>query len=156
MEYIFKRMVDGFLYGMGMTVCMLVWWIIAAMLVYAASGGNLENLNLGESSFSDTEGTGAVALLSITDHYVRENDTGVFAVLGQIMNDGEDAVDYIDIEVEIFDENNQFRGEYTTFIEHGIKPGETENFEIPLFDCCDRKTPEYTTYTIRVTGAEYE
>lgn len=67
----------------------------------------------------------------------------------------QDSIDWesIDIELELFDKNEQFVHECTEYISHTIAAGTSEHIKITCRGCKKNTIPEFETYTLRVVDA---
>lgn len=178
-KYIVTRLFDGLLYGMGITVCVVLGvWIAQHIYIgrflneitYSQPGEIIDSSTFPDDFSSvpslpdniqmdDMDGSFRIkefdetAMLTIVEHHDRVNADGTKDFLGMLKNEGSDTWRNMEIEVELFDEAGQFLGEYSTFINRLFKPGDTENFQVSGSGCGSHATPEYATYTIRVINA---
>ncbi len=73
-------------------------------------------------------------------------------ILGKIKNIGNDDVDSIQLEAELFDSEGKFVYECSEYISKRLKSEEVENFQIKC-GCQGQATPAYSSLKVRVVSA---
>lgn len=89
----------------------------------------------------------SIEILNFKD--VREGD--FVMVLGSIKNNAKKPISSVTLEAEFYNSKGEFVYEETTYISQKLKPGQVENFAIKC-GCANRKFPEYSKVTVKVTS----
>jgi hypothetical protein len=100
----------------------------------------------GFEKFDDDSG------LIIKSHRERKIPNGV-EILAEVENTGETTWSSVSIEVELFDDQDRFVDECTTYLSGNMAPQRVENAKIKCGGCENNPLPEYARYTIRVVDA---
>ena len=150
-RYVFQKMLDGILYGLGISICFSV---SSYLMVKVFQNEMDESLGIRTdrwSKFHD-ESSG----LEVTEHReARYSDYDV-DIVGVVNNTGSDSWESINVEVELFYKTKTFLGEYSAYIQSKLVPGESENFSINISNCKeDSLIPDFESYTIRIVNAAY-
>lgn len=143
MEKIFLKVISGSLFGLG-----LLSTIVGCSYLFEKYIIGLEENTY--VAFNDNAG------LVVVNQHDRKTDNGV-VVLGTIVNNGENAWRYIELEAEVFDVNRVFIEECNARLQGTVKPGEKENFKIVCGgkSCGKAKLPEYKSISVSIKGAAY-
>lgn len=137
------RIGNGLLFGIGLGI---------ALAVIAQIYTRWQMAEFDETLFRSFDDE---ALLVIKSHRPqRQEDNSAF--LGQLANEGTDAWSYVEIVVELFDDQGQFIDKCSDHLEGSIGPGKTRNFKVTCPNCRDNPMPKYNTYKIEVVDASYE
>jgi len=75
------------------------------------------------------------------------------ACLGQIVNDGSDTWNMVEILLELFEKYGQFIDKCSSYLDGSIAPGDTRNFKASCPDCRENPMPKYDHYTIEIVDA---
>jgi len=158
-EYgIWKTIKIGFWLGVGFIIPQMVVMYGGTLLTFLAMPSMIEM-----SSSSDDESSGIFDMggigstldkrkqIEVGDYEDKSKD-GQLLILGVVTNKGDSPASSIQLEAELFDENEKFVYECSEYISNKVMPGETENFQIKC-GCRDSQIPEYNSIKIRVVGA---
>lgn len=85
-------------------------------------------------------------------NYKDIRDGDFVMVLGSIKNTSNKKIGSIKLEAEFYNDSGEFVYEESEYISQRLEPNQVENFAIKC-GCSNRKFPEYSKVSIRVTGA---
>ena len=150
----FKKIVQGFLLGLGFTVA-FVLVLIAAQFIYKKYVFE-DQVREATSPFGSnwkeySEDTGLV----ITEHKPIYTENSV-EFIGVVANNGTDTWDMISIEIELFDKDGKFMDECSEYISSPLSPSESENFKASCGGCEKRQIADFDHYEIHIKDASYE
>jgi len=77
-------------------------------------------------------------------------------ILGKIKNEGVDAWNSIQIEVELFDSSGAFVDECSEYMNGSLSPGGLEHFKVSCRRCDKNPLPEFENYTIKISDAQFK
>lgn len=142
-EYgILKTIKTGFLFGLGLII----------PLIIAMYGGRVITvLVMSSATPVMTSQIDAKKQIEIVSYEDKTKD-GQLLILGSIKNNGAKSASSIQLEAELFDDNDKFVYECTEYVSNNVMPGESENFQIKC-GCIDSQLPKYSSLKIRVINA---
>ena len=148
----FKKIVQGFLLGLGFTVA-FVLVLIAAQYLYMkyVFEDQVSEAMYGSQWKEYSEEAGLV----ITEHKPIHTEDSV-EFIGIVANNGSDTWDMISIEVELFDEDGKFIDECSEYISSPLAPSKSENFKVSCGGCEKRPIADFDHYEIHIKDASYE
>jgi hypothetical protein len=134
-----KRIFSGFLFGIGISVGLIVVLYIADELKKPINAPHF-------LAFDDNSG------LHITHehHYLANNN---LVILGAVKNSGTDTWNNIKIEAEIFNQDGVFINECRTNLRNDLKPAQQENFKVVCGDDGSNLPTDYGVVNVRITDA---
>lgn len=148
-----KKILGGFGLGLGFAVAAVgVLYISSDLMmdkmVEDAATGTEERMSesFGYKKFDEDSGLG------IKSHKERKIENGV-EFLAEIENVGETTWSSVSIEVELFDDQNQFIDECSDYIRGNLAPQQIKNTKIKCGGCENNPLPVYSSYTIKVVDA---
>ena len=145
LKYIFKKIADGFLYGIGIGTMV----IIASYIFYMMLEKEMEGFEHYDEYVEFTPET----KLIIEEENYKEIDEFSAEIIGIVINKTDLIWKNIQIEVELLDEESVLIDEFSEYISATLAPDQKENFKVNIAYCGDEKLPEFTNYTIRIVEA---
>ena len=148
----FKKIVQGFLLGLGFSIA-FVLVLIAAQYLYTkyVFEDQVREATFGSNWKEYSEDAGLV----ITEHNPIYTENSV-EFIGVVANNGTDTWDSISIEIELFDKDGKFMDECSEYISSPLSPSESENFKASCGGCEKRPIADFDHYEIHIVDAIYE
>jgi hypothetical protein len=159
-EYgIWKTIKVGFWLGIGFIIPQMIVMYGGTIMTFIAMPSMMQGVmedgmeeNISENMEDFTSELNRTAQVELLAHEDRSRD-GQLLILGSLKNGGEKPVSSIQLEAELFDENNKFVYECTEYISRRLMSGDVENYQIKC-GCKGGELPQYSTFTVRVVGAQ--
>jgi hypothetical protein len=143
-KYIFKKIGDGFLLGIGISGTIMLATVISSQML-------IESME-DEFDYGHTEFSPDVKLI-IAEETLHPIDESSFNIIGVIKNNSDGIWGNVQIEVELLDSEGKLIDEFSEYIESTLKPEAMENFKVAISYYDGMRIPEYDHYTIRIVDA---
>jgi len=136
-----KKIEYGFLFGLGLAASVVTVFLIVQEISDFSNDDYIE--------YNEKSG------LKVTDIHSRQTKDGVI-VLGAIKNSSKNTWRYIQLEAEVYDENDVFIDECSDTVETTLKADNKENFKITCGGCSNNKITAHGKIVVKITGAIHE
>jgi len=148
-----SRVVSGFLTGLGFSIAFVL--IVSASIYAYSTYLNSQSDATGIVSMPEWKVFDESAGLTIESHRSVQAEDAL-DIVGVIANRGADTWESISIEVELFDDEDNYLDECTDYIRGALKPGERENFTVRCGGCEGSLPGSYERYEIAVKDANFQ
>lgn len=150
------KLADGFLYGAGFMLAMVVvtavYYTYMEMNAQATLEANrVEYSEERKRMFRDYDET-ALLELSISREIITQEE---FTLLGTVENNGDAGWSSVSIKAELFNEAGEFIDECSEYISETSRPGDIINFKLSCGSCSKLQLHDYKSYKISIVNAHY-
>lgn len=142
--------VKGLVTGIGFSIALTLIGYLSIKTCIDQSCFMNSDYDDGENSYHDYDPLSNTLVFDNIKSQTGDNGIVITATL-----QNQDSIDWesIDIELELFDNNEEFVHECTEYISHTIAAGASEHIKITCRGCKKNTIPEFDTYTLRVVDA---
>lgn len=151
-----KKLLGGFAIGTGFTIAAVaIIYVSTGVLIDKVAAEAYSEAEEAQEQMSDSIGFKRFspdAGLRIKSHRKRPIQNGI-EILAEVENAGKETWSSVSIEVELFDGQEKFVDECSSYVRGKIAPNEVKNTKVRCGGCKDSSLPEFATYKISIVDA---